>query len=78
MGKSVKKSLAEKEIDLIEKLEKAKTNLQSLRQRRARECGDLLVKLGLSQLDDKILLPALEKLAKQLIPGEHDDKPAEG
>ena len=74
MPKFVKRSISEKEAALVVKLEKTKKELSELRVKRARECGEMLAKLGLSKLEDSILLPELETLARRLVDHENPKK----
>ena len=69
MSQRKKLSSIEKQKKLIEKIEKAKHELDNLRNSRIVECGELLAKHGLEQLDDALLDKSFQKLAKELTHG---------
>lgn len=52
---AVKKSLKEKEAELIDKIHDAKQKLSKLQQKRKIEIGQLAMKYGLDQLDNAAL-----------------------
>ena len=60
-------SSIEKETKLKEKIEKAKTQLKKLKQKRKIEIGALAIKYGLDKLTDSQLAKAFARLKK-----EHD------
>lgn len=61
-----KKSLAEKEKELVLKIEKAKKELATLQKKQKQEIGDLACKYGLNNFDAKILESAFSELSKKL------------
>lgn len=56
----------EKEKKLLERIEKAKSDLLKLQNKRKMEIGKLAYKHGLESVDDVTLDKAFEKLAKEL------------
>ena len=66
MSQRKKLSSLEKQKKLIEKIEKAKNDLNQLRSNRIIECGELLAKYGLDQLDNDTLDRYFQKLTKEL------------
>lgn len=64
-----KLSSMERQQKLIDKIEKAKNELARLKNDRLIECGELLAKYGLEQVDDTILDQSFQKLAKELTNG---------
>ena len=60
------KSLKEKERILLEKLEKAKSDLKRLKNKRRAEIGELAMKAGLDSVDNDILLKRFNQLASEL------------
>ena len=69
MSQRKKLSSLEKQKKLIEKIEKAKNDLNQLRSNRIIECGELLAKYGLDQLDNDTLDRYFQKLTKELTHG---------
>lgn len=61
-----KKSLAEKEQELVLKIEKAKKELINLQNKQKQEIGDLAYKHGLNQFDNEILDKAFKGLYESL------------
>lgn len=55
-----------KEQKLLEKIEKAKKDLEVLQKKRKLELGDLAYQYQLNQFDNSILAQAFEKLSKEL------------
>lgn len=66
MPEKKKLSLSEKEKQLLEKIEKSKKELSSLRNRRKLEIGELAYKHGLGDFDNTQLGEAFAKLATEL------------
>lgn len=69
MSQRKKLSSLEKQKKLIEKIEKAKNDLNQLKNNRIIECGELLAKYGLDQLDNDVLDRSFQKLANELTHG---------
>lgn len=60
------KTTLEKEQALLEKIQKAKKDLNRLKDKRRREIGTLAMKAGLADIDNEKLATAFESLAKEL------------
>lgn len=60
------KTTQEKEQALLDKIQKARKDLNRLKDKRRREIGGLAMKAGLADIDNDTLLTAFEKLAKEL------------
>ena len=69
MSQRKKLSSLEKQKKLIEKIEKAKNDLNQLKNNRIIECGELLAKYGLEKFDNDILDRSFKNLAKELAHG---------
>lgn len=68
-AKKTKTSLADKEQKLIAKLNKAKSELLRLQERKQKTLGALVCKYHLDKLEGPVLAKAFKKLAKELIDG---------
>ena len=71
MPTNQKSSSKEKELKLIEKIEKAKKDLERLKHKRKIELGILACKHGLDEISHKQLDKAFAKLAEEL---KHEHK----
>ena len=60
------KTSTDKAAALLQKIEKAKQDLNKLKEKRKMEIGELAVKAGLADVDNKRLTSAFEELAKKL------------
>ena len=60
------KTLSEKEQQLINKIEKAKKDLASLKQKRKEKLGELAIKAGLANVDNHVLQEHLSRIAQEL------------
>jgi hypothetical protein len=61
-----KSSLVQKQKKLSNGIEKLKEQLSKLNHKRIIECGTLMSKRGLDQLDDTILKKSLDKLSEEI------------
>jgi hypothetical protein len=73
MNEVKKRTILEKEQLLLEKIKKAKKDLEQLRKKRVVECGYLVVSSGLDKFDNSILEKSFKQLAKEL-ENEHQSK----
>ena len=64
MADKQKLKMSEKERQLIEKIEQAKNELKSLRDKRKLELGELAYKHGLADLDNAILTKLFASISK--------------
>lgn len=60
------KSVQEKEQVLLEKIQKARQDLNRLKDKRRREIGQLAMKAGLADMDNEELKIAFERIAEEL------------
>ncbi len=65
MAVNKKITLSEKEKQLLEKIEQAKNELKSLKDKRKLELGELAYKHGLADLDNTLLSTLFGALAKE-------------
>ncbi len=68
------KTSTDKAAALLQKIEKAKQDLIKLKEKRKTEIGELAVKAGLLEVDNKILFSAFEELAQKLKVKTETDK----
>lgn len=61
-----KKSISEKEMNLLSVIEDAKKKLDKLQQKQKIDLGAMVIKHGLHTVDEKTLNAALKKLAVEL------------
>lgn len=69
LKRKIKADLKEKEAKLLEKIEKAKSDLSKLQEKRKLEIGKLAFKHGLDVFDNTVLDKHFSKLAKELLNG---------